>query len=176
MVVGVGQVAFKIRDYILLKQTMNFIAHLHDGSITSAQFQKYKQELEQDPKKADKELSRVIIMLDRTIEETKPKILASFFRAYIKESISYERFCELSEALDRLFMADIQMLYQISDSENRVLYEEGGYIADRLVSVGLVRNPTSRVQIPAAGGLPSFGIIPLSLTDLGSAFIELNEV
>jgi hypothetical protein len=170
LVVGVGQVAFKIRDYVLLKQTMRFIAHLHDGSISSAQFQKYKQELEEDPKKADEELSRVIIILNRTIDELKPKILASFFQAYLKESISWVKFCELSEVLDRLFKEDIEMLFRISDHGNEVLYEEGGYIADRLISVGLVRNPMSRVQIPAAGGLPSFGIIPLSLTHLGSTF------
>ena len=174
LVVGVGQAAFKVRDYILLKQTMNFIAHLHDGSVTSEQFKKYKEELEQDPQKADRELSRVIILIDRIIDDEKTKMLASLFRAYIEKLVTWERFCELSEALDRLFITDVQMLKRIKNPEIKVLYLEGGYIADRLVSVGFVRNPTSNIEI-GIGGFPSFGKIPLQLTDLGAQFIDLID-
>ena len=173
-VFGVGKAAYLIRNQVFLEQTCRFFAHLHDGSITTSQFQRYKEELENDQTRAKKELSRVIILLDRFIDTQKTRILACFYRAYIINLISWERFHELSEALDRLFITDIQMLYRIRELDKHMLYEDGGYVADRLVSVGLVRNPTSNIQI-GFGSFPPFGKIPLQLTEFGIQFIELND-
>jgi hypothetical protein len=170
IVFGLGKSIISVRDRNFQIQTRKFCMHLHDGSITSHQFAKYKKELEENPKRAEKELSRVIVLLDRIIDDEKTKILASFFRAYIKDLITWDSFRELSDVLDRLFVADISLLNRIRDTENETLYQEGGYVADRLVSVGLVRNPTSNIQI-GIGGFPPFGKIPLFLTDLGNQFI-----
>ncbi len=168
---GVGRFFLSVRDLNFLKQTLHFFSHLHDGSIDSEKFAKYKKSLEEDSKKAEKELSRVIVLLDRTIDDEKSFILASFYRAYIKNAITWEKFCELSEALDRLFIVDIQLLSNVAKSENIVLYEEGGYSAERLVSVGLVQNPTSNLSI-GFGGMAPFGKIPLNLTSFGRTFFQ----
>lgn len=170
-IIGIGKFIYTVRDRNFLKQTFAFFRHLHDGSVSNEDFTKYKSQLENDPIKAERELSRVMILLDRTIETEKSEILAAFFGAYIKGAISWDKFCELSEALDRLFLIDVDMLYKLSLAENKMLYEEGGYSADRLISVGLVQNPTSKVLIQF-GGFPPFGKIPLSLTNFGRTFIQ----
>lgn len=160
-VIGVGKFVCSIRERNFLKQTFRFIAHINDGTISTKQFDKYKTALCENPRKAEKELSRVLIYLDRIIDDEKEKILAAFFRTYIQDLINWEEFCELSDALDRLFISDIRLLYRIVAQEARLLYEEGGYSADRLVSVGLVNNPTYNIQI-GFGSFPPFGKIPLS--------------
>ncbi|MEN6418179.1 MAG: hypothetical protein ABFC73_04580 [Clostridiaceae bacterium] len=173
--VGVGKFAYSVRERNLLKLTLRFIAHIHDGTISSTQFEKYRTALYENPRKAEQELSRVLILLDRFIDDEKEKILAAFFRAYIQGLINWGEFCELSDALDRLFISDIRLLYRIVVEEARLLYEQGGYSADRLVSVGLVNNPTYNIKIDF-GGFPPFGKIPLSLTKLGKIFIQYCDI
>jgi len=112
-----------------------------------------------------------MIILDKTIDKSKARILANFFIAYVKGAISWSKFCELSEALDRLFVSDIQMLNRIANLEHNMLFEEGGYSADRLVSVGLVVNPATRIQI-GFGSTPPFGKFPVSLTEFGRTFLQ----
>ena len=171
ILVGVGKFICTVRERNFLKQTFCFFSHLHDGSISSNEFSKYKRELEEDPTKAERELSRVMILLDKTIDTEKAEDLAAFFRAYIKNDMSWDDFCELSEALDRLFVIDIQMLNRIANLEHKMLFEEGGHSADRLVSVGLVVNPATRIQI-GFGSTPPFGKCPVSLTEFGRTFLQ----
>lgn len=99
---GVGKTAQNIHDRNLLKQTLKFIQTFNEKKL-----QKYKKKIEQDPKRAEEELGRVLIILNNTVEIKKSELLGKIFRAYVDERIVWEQFGELSEAISRLFISDI---------------------------------------------------------------------
>jgi len=169
--VGVGKFIYTVRERNFLKQTFCFFSHLHDGKISSNEFSKYKRELEEDPTKAERELSRVMILLDKTIDIEKTEDLAAFFRAYIKNDISWDDFCELSEALNRMFISDRRLLFDVSEGKKNLTYENGGYSADRLISIGLIQNPSIGMSM-------RYNVSPnsqsrLKPTTLGTMYINL---
>ena len=169
--VGVGKFIYTVRERNFLKQTFCFFSHLHEGSISSSEFSKYKRELEEDPTKAERELSRVMILLDKTIDTEKAEDLAAFFRAYIKNDISWDDFCELSEALNRMFISDRRLLFDVSEGKKNLTYENGGYSADRLISIGLIQNPS--IGMSMRYNVSSSSQSRLKPTTLGTTYIDL---
>ena len=77
ILVGIKNTAQNIHDRNLLKQTLEFIKEFNAGTINKEKLQKYKETLEEDSSKAEKELGRVIIILNSTIESEKSKMVAN---------------------------------------------------------------------------------------------------
>lgn len=169
MITKVGNIAQKIYDRHLLKQTLIFINELNNQEISQQKIDNYIKELKSNPKKASEELGRVLLLLNRNIEVIKSKILAQFFLAYIKEAISWEKFVELTEVLDRMYSTDFNLLKRIALGDN-VKYSDGGYSAERLMSMGLFANPLSTVQKGDLIVAP--GQTNLNLSNLGKTFCQ----
>lgn len=141
MIAGLTKVGFAIRDRIMMVKTAHFLQAFHNDTIDPVLLEKHRKELEQNPRKAEQELSRVIILLDRAIEEIQAKHLGAFYRNHINERINWEQFVELSEANDRLFLADLSLLEKIAVSpikENEELSPQIKYQIERLRSLGMV--------------------------------------
>ncbi len=134
---------YSLRERNLIKQTLSFIESFRAGTADPDKITKYVQKLQNNPKKQEEELGRVLILLDRQIEEMQAKILARFYLAYVMENISWEKFCELSEANRRMFVSDYAVLrtaydghgINLNNIDQGVLYQ-----VDRLVSLGLLEN------------------------------------
>ncbi len=82
----------------------------------------------------------------------KSEVLARFYIAYVSEKINWEKFCELSDVISRMFVSDIRLLYaiynkEISDTSQCVVYQ-----ADRLIALGLLDSATKSMSI---GGINS---------------------
>lgn len=170
VLVGIKNTAQNIHDRNLLKQTLEFIQEFNTGTINKEKLQKYKEMLEKDSKKAEKELGRVIIVLNSTIESEKSKMLANLFRNYINESINWEEFCEFSEIVRLLFIKDVTYLKkiytgQMKDTSNCLLYP-----IDRLTSLGLINTSVKSVVMSsrAASRTDKF----LNLTAIGGKFYQ----
>lgn len=82
--------------------------------------QKYKEKLNANLKFAEEELGRVMIILNGNVDLKKSEILGRLFRAYVEEQIDWDKFCELSEVISRIFISDIALLYDI---RNKRIYE-----------------------------------------------------
>lgn len=139
---GVGKTAQNIHDRNLLKQTLKFIQTFNEKKL-----QKYKKKIEQDPKRAEEELGRVLIILNNTVEIKKSELLGKIFRAYVDERIVWEQFGELSEAISRLFISDIYLLHKIFDRKINDSTQCMNYQVDRLVSIGFVNTTTKSMII-----------------------------
>ncbi|MCQ2026633.1 hypothetical protein [Clostridium butyricum] len=141
-IVKVGQFVYNIYDRNLLKQTLVFIRHFNNNTIDSEKVKKYKESLERDSSKAEKELGRVLIILNKTIDLEKTNILAKLYLAYVDEKIMWKDFCEFSEIIDRLFVNDIDILFDIHTKNKGGIYVErnADYIYQRLISIGLLKN------------------------------------
>lgn len=79
VLVGVKNVAQNLHDRNLLRQTLTFVKELNDGQLDEEKKEKYKNKINEDPKKAEAELGRVLIILNKNIDIRKSAILANLF-------------------------------------------------------------------------------------------------
>ena len=167
-IVGVAKTAQNIYDRNLLSQTAAFITEFNSGTIDLNKLHKYRQKIDNDPKCAEKELSRVLILLNSTIDLEKSKILAKLYKAYISEEILWDDFCELTEALNRLFTVDINLLITLYQDSAYIVPESRQYQIERLVSQGLFLKEPPKVtyntlNLSSAPVISDFGKLLASL-------------
>ena len=81
-IVALSKTGLAIRERNMLKQTLTFIRAFNSETISDEQLQKYKDKMT-DNKYAEKELGRVVYLLDRNIDNVKSAILGKIFNAYV---------------------------------------------------------------------------------------------
>lgn len=170
MLVGVKNTYQNIHDRNLLKQTLTFIKQFNSGSINQEKLNKYKDMLNADSKKAEKELGRVLIILNSTIDIEKSQMLANLYKNYINEKINWNQFCEFSEIIKMLFLNDfniIGLVYknQITDTSGIEIYP-----IDRLTSLGIVNTAMKSIMISSNTNSRSDKYV--NLTTIGQKFYE----
>ena len=137
---AICKVGYNIHERNLIKQTLNFIVGFNAGTLSQEKIDKHRNELENDPSKAEKELGRVLIILGNHIENIQSQVLGSFYSAYVKGAISWDKFCELSEANRRMFVNDYHILREAARSGGININDRELYQVDRLISLGLLQN------------------------------------
>ena len=164
LLIGIGKTAQNIHDRNLLRHTLKFIITFQEKTISPAKLKKYRDKLLNNPHFAEEELGRVIILLNSNIDIKKSELLAKFYRAYVNEEINWATFCELSDITSRLFISDLQLLYEINAGHITDTTQCPAYKADRLISLGLLNySMKSIIQSTTRG----------SKTD---RFIRINEL
>lgn len=170
-VTSLCKIAINLHDRNLLKQTLSFINEFNSGEIDNAKLEKYKERMSNN-KIAEKELGRVLIILNRIIDEKKSKILAKLYLAYINENISWDKFCELSEISEKIFVQDIEVLLDIKENSN-IFNEEKVHNYLRLVSLGLLKNDMNFNSGSATVMTFEGSTDEVELTRLGIQFYDL---
>jgi hypothetical protein len=166
--VGVKNVAQNLHDRNLLRQTLAFVKELNNGQLDEKKKEKYKKIIDENPKKAEAELGRVLIILNQNIELSKSKILAAIFQEYINENIDWKTFCEFSEITRMFFIDDIYDL-------DTIYHQESNYLAflshgaDRLVALGLVKSSTAPAIVEDALGIRQ----SMTLSDIGEKYYKI---
>lgn len=110
------------------------------GTISQEKTDAHRYELENDPHKTEKELGRILIILGNHIENIQSQVLGGFYSAYVKGAISWEKFCELSEADRRMFVNDYHILLEAARNGGININDRELYQVDRLISLGLFQN------------------------------------
>lgn len=137
--VNIFKIGKNIRDKNLLKQTLIFMQEFNKDNIEEEKLKKYKNEIENDRKKCEEELERVLWLLNSFIDKEKSIMLSRFFKEYVRQTITWDEFCEYSEIINRLFVQDIKILREIyleelSDTTNI----KDIYRVERLNSLGII--------------------------------------
>lgn len=148
-IAGFCKAGASIREKNLIRQTAVFITSFNNGSISDDELSGYRTKLENDNKRAERELGRVILLLDRIIEEIQSKMLGAFYRSYVKGGIGWDKFCELSEANERMFVSDYVMLEAICRNpikQDVEITDKKMYRIQRLESLGLVMENRTRLH------------------------------
>jgi hypothetical protein len=122
----------------MLTQTLNFIQTFNLGSVSTEKINKYRRSIHDNPKKAEAELGRVLLLLNRSIEIVKSKIFAKLYSAYVDESITWDKFCEYSDITERLFVADLFLLHDLYTNTISATDANNCISADRIIPLGLV--------------------------------------
>lgn len=85
------------------------------------------------------ELERVLVVLDGNPDWERSYFLGRCYREFVLRRISLERFSELREAADRVFISDIRLLERVYDDEDCRACDDEAYRIDRLIGLGLLR-------------------------------------
>ena len=172
VLIGVGKTAQNIQDRNLLKQTIKFINTFNEKTISCKKMEKHKKYLNDNPKYAEEELGRVIILLNSNIDLKKSELLAKFYRAYINEDIQWEIFCELSDITSRLFISDLSLLFEVYKGNISDTNQCRPYQADRLIALGLLDSAMKSMSIGSASGSRTERYIQVN--SLGRVFCEIS--
>lgn len=168
IIYALGETGNSIRERNLMKQTAAFIVELRRKNIASTLLNKKKKEYEGNPKKAEKELSRVLLILNEIIDTDKSNILANFYRGLILEYIDWQKFHELTEVLRSIYLNDLKYLKKIYNGEiSKTLgknYED--YRFYRLYGAGLIE---TKIEIYMDGDNMLKKVL---ISPLGRLFIE----
>lgn len=139
-ITAICKTGYNLRERSFIKQTLTFISEFNSGSIPQEKLDEHRERLDANPKDAEKELSRVLIILGDQIDETQSKVLGSFYASYVKGAISWGKFCELAEANRRMFVSDYALLFEAANNDGLKIQGRELYQVDRLISLGLLQN------------------------------------
>lgn len=166
-IVKLGKTVGTIRDRYLIKKLIIFIKSVNDGTIKSDVLEEHKEILESNPKKLNKELETIMILVDRELEVEKTKILAELYKAYICKKMQWSDFIYLSEILEKFNVR--------CNDDLREIYETGHSKKDKfgiflLESIGLVKYFSKQTSSKAylSGGKQ----IEVELTGYGKLFYQ----
>lgn len=138
-IIGLGKIAIDIRERNLIKNLISFIKSLNSDNIDKEKLKEHQLRLKEDSKLAKKELGRVLIILDKTIDENKAEILGKLYKAYVNTRIDWDMFIEFSEITDRMYVNDLEILKSIHEGTMKdAVNKENIYRIDRLNSLGIV--------------------------------------
>ncbi len=135
--VGAKNAFQNLQDRNLLNQTLQFIKEFNLKKIDAKKIEKYKNKIS-NSKQAEKELGRVLIILNSIIDIEKSKMLAKVFRYYVDEKINWDEFCEFSEIIKNIYLNDINYFEKIYFGKIKSTVNYPLYPFDRLVSLGLI--------------------------------------
>ena len=178
-IIGTFKFGQNIHDRNLLKQTMIFIQEFNNNSNNEKvqkYISKYKKNITNNPKKAEIELGRVMIILNRNIDDIKSSILAKLYLSYIENKIDWSKFCDLSEVNEKMFTLDIEILKDIY-LNNTDFDKDKLHNYQRLVSNGLMKNDTKFDSETSSYGIVvtenSKECLKMELTLLGKQFARI---
>lgn len=139
-VTALCKTGLNIKERNYLKQTYAFIKGFNDGSMEQSKIDEYREKLISDSKKAERELGRIVVILDSTIEQEQSEILGRFYKAFVCGNYDWDMFRRLSAANQKLFFDDYEVLHYI---DNRYVNSEEitplqRSSTERLQGVGLV--------------------------------------
>lgn len=129
-----------IRERHFVKETLLFVNALNEGMLSKEKIERHKETLDSNPEMAEKELERILLIIDSHISSNQSVRLGHFYRAYINGAISWDKFSELTQVNQRIFEEDVNLLISL----NSGLEFKGSYKGLRLSSLGLisVKEPT----------------------------------
>ena len=169
IIVGAAKVVQSVRDRNLLSQTLEFIKALQEQSLSEYELDRHRRKLDADPEYAEEELGRVLVILDATLDREKSRLLAGLYAALVRGRIDWDKFCELTDVVNRMFMADFPVLRAVAAGEVQDTTQCGdAYRADRVSSLGLVSLSPKSIL---ANRMDNY----LRLTALGRQLCELTE-
>lgn len=160
-----------------LKKLSIFIDEIINSTADEEIEAKYKDKLMSDCKRRNKELEYVLILIDRYIDNKKPKLLAKLYLEFLDTKISWNTFAEMSEIIDRLFVSDLNSLCEFYYHGGVIIKENKVSIASvlRLLSVGFVEQQTNIIwhEAGSADTQKSKSDFDYYITDFGKQFIDI---
>lgn len=137
--VGIAKVGKDLSERNFTKNLIIFLNELNTGTIDREKLRNHQEKLNNDIKLAEKELGRILIILNQVIDNEKSYYLSKLYKAYVNEIINWDLFCEYSEMLNRLFIQDLNVLKQVNVGDLSVTSGHPEmFRIERLNSIGII--------------------------------------
>lgn len=140
VLIGSVRTVRSIQERNMLRNTAIFLDTINSKKMEAEKLNQYKAKL-QDEKVAEKELGRVLILLNQYVDNIKSRMLGVVFWKYVNGEYTWNKFCELADIVSSVFIDDIEYLDEIAKSpEKKKQYHIYGipYNIKRLESLGLL--------------------------------------
>lgn len=134
--ISIYKIGTSLRERHGIIKLYRFVKALNNGLQDEQQREKYILEFQRDQKTRNKELSYLLILLDKYIALDKPKMLAKVYLAYLNASITWLDVMKYSEVIDRLLPGDMERLEE--GIKENVDYQKVDDGILRLVALGLM--------------------------------------
>ena len=89
-IVSLSRACLAINDRILIKKLTIFITSMNNGSVSDKKLQDYKNKLESNPKILNRDLEKILVLIEKEVEEDKVKILAQLYKSYINGNLDWD--------------------------------------------------------------------------------------
>lgn len=147
--IGVAKTGQNIYERNLLVQTFEFIKGFNEETVSEEKVNEYRARFHSDQSLRERELGRALVILNATVDTQKSRILGRLYSRFVDRKIDWSEFCELSDVVNRLFVADLELLMAIHDGEIKSTDQCDSYKAERLSSLGLVSLIQNKVEFRA---------------------------
>lgn len=137
-IMAIGKTGIMLKNRNLIRQTLQFMHELNNGTIINEKKEKFVERIKSGDKKSQKEVERIMLILESTIDIEKSIILAKFVVAYINEQLSYTEFQELTDTLNRSYLSDTEMLLKIYNGQIKDTSSQELYRIERLAGLGFI--------------------------------------
>ena len=111
--VSLFKIGNSLRERHYVKKLASFVLDLNDGIAKDRARDYYKQKIIDDPKRRNKELEYILILIDRYLHANKPSLLAKLYLSYLDDYITWDDFTKYAEVVDRLMPDDFETLERI---------------------------------------------------------------
>lgn len=171
----VGHVCNSIKQRANAKKFCEFLNELNSGSLSSEKLISHINKLNNDPKRLNEELERIIMIIDNQTNFKKTQILGRLYKAYILKDLNQDYFFELTDVLDRFFLSDLEVLSNIYNISNLDDNDLNKVSLGRLDAIGLVYDYSKNYftyenHIPGEETKSSM----VEITHLGKDFFEFG--
>jgi len=106
--IGVLKAATSIRDRALVKKLIRFLFSL--GSVSSETREQFKARMNVDEEFKKKVGEKLLLIVERLDDMSKPNLVAHAFQAYMEQKIDFDMFQRLAGAIDKSFYSDLMAL------------------------------------------------------------------
>lgn len=127
-----------------------FIQEINNNLVDVEQRSRYSENFKANAQERDRELTYLMIILERYIALDKPRFLAKIYIAYIDGEISWQDVCKYSEVIDRFLPGDYGTL--CSGETYKTEKDEGTDALQRLIALGLIIEEIRKSNVIQDGG------------------------
>ena len=102
--------SFSIRERKLVRNTLYFLTGFQSGDIDEDKLKEYKRKLQDDYSYFEEETTRIVMILENTVEVIRAKIIGCLYMNMINGRITHTEFCEYSDLTNRLYISEFEYL------------------------------------------------------------------
>ena len=158
-------ITLALRERYLIRNTVYFLQGFQSENIDEDKLLEYKDKLFSDTDYCEKEITRIILLLDNNVETLRAKIIGCLYMNLVNQRISHEEFCDYCDVTQRLFVSDYYALLNGEGIEN--------YKISRLMGLGLLYTKNPEFYIDEGHLFIEEGTFPIS--PFGKRYKELIE-
>lgn len=121
-----------------------FIEQVRNHKVSNDIIQKHIQKLQAHPEKLNKEVTKILLLIEQEKDEVRVKYYGRLYLAYLETKLTEDEFWEMVEITQRMFICDFELIENCYRQNGKVDFNEttSGTLHrfDRLIQIGLLKS------------------------------------